>query len=151
MQTNWLPKIFYLLLLVTFLGSCSRVSKKDVVPAGQHKVLVRLTAKALDRLDAQYTFSRQDGNNAPEQLGAGAARNNATEELDGGIRGSGDVIFVEISFRAITPASTVTPDPAASYTVEILVDDVVATKVVIDANSKLNNPYYLAAVAKTTL
>ena len=151
MQTNWIPKIFYLFLLVTFLGACSRVGKNDVVPAGQHKVQVRLTAKALDRLDAQYTFSRQAGNNPPEQLAAGLARNNATEELDGGIRSSGDVVFVEISFRAITPTSTVTPDPAASYTVEILVDGAVTTKVVIDAASTLNNPYYLAAVAKTTL
>ncbi|TDN39215.1 hypothetical protein A8B98_20090 [Hymenobacter sp. UV11] len=121
------------------------------MPAGQHRVKVRFTATSLDGLGAQYTFSRQVGNNAPEQLGAGSARNNATEELDGGIKSSGEVIFVEISFRAITPTSTVVPNPAASYAVEILVDGAVQTKVVIDAASKINNTYYLAAVAKTTL
>ncbi len=151
MHTSWLPKIIYLLLLITFLGACSRVSKDEILPAGQHRVQVRLTAKALDRLDAQYTFSRRAGSNAPELLAAGSARNNATEELNGGVRNSGDLVFVEISFRAITPTSTVVPDPAASYTVEILVDNVVVTTVVIDAASKLNNAFYLAAVAKTTL
>lgn len=151
MHTSWLPKIIYLLLLITFSGACSRVSKDEILPAGQHRVQVRLTAKALDRLDAQYTFSRRAGSNAPELLAAGSARNNATEELNGGVRNSGDLVFVEISFRAITPTSTVVPDPAASYTVEILVDNVVVTTVVIDAASKLNNAFYLAAVAKTTL
>ncbi|TDN38180.1 hypothetical protein E4631_06620 [Hymenobacter sp. UV11] len=151
MPSNRTFKIIGLFLLVTFLGACSRVSEYNVLPAGQHKVQVRFTAKSLDGLGAQYTFSRQTGNNLPEQLGAGSARNNDTEVLDGGIRNSGDVIFVEISFRAITPSSTVVPNPAASYAVEILVDDVVQTKVVIDASSKINNTYYLAAVAKTTL
>ena len=151
MRPNQLLKLIGLFLLVVFLGACSRVSKEDPVPAGQHRVQVRLTAKALDGLDARYTFSRQAGSNAPEQLGAGPARNNATEELDGGLKSSGDVIFVEISFRAITPTSTVVPDPAASYAVEILVDGDVKTKVVIDAASQLNNTFYLAAVAKTTL
>ena len=151
MHTSWLPKIIYLLLLITFLGACSRVSKDEILPAGQHRVQARLTAKALDRLDAQYTFSRRDGSNAPELLAAGSARNNATEELNGGVRNSGDLVFVEISFRAITPTSTVVPDPAASYTVELLVDGTVVTTVVINAASKLNNAFYLAAVAKTTL
>ena len=133
------------------MGACSSSHKEDVLPAGQHKVSVRLTAKALDGLNAQYTFSRQVGNNPPEQLGAGQARNNASEELDGGIKSSGELIFVEISFRAITPTSTVVPNPDASYSVEILVDGTVTTKVVINAASKLNNAFYLAAVAKTTL
>ncbi len=143
--------IISLSLFVLCLGACTSRDKNDALPAGQHRVAVRLTGKALDGLDAQYTFSRQAGNNAPERLGAGLARNNATEEVDGGIRSTGDVIFVEISFRAITPTSTVTPNPAASYAVEILVDGTVKTKVVIDAASKLNNNFYLAAVAKTTL
>lgn len=151
MSTNWTSKIIGIFLLVNFLGACSSANKEEVLPAGQHKVKVRLTAKSLDGLDAQYTFSRQVGNNAPEQLGAGMARNNATEELDGGIRSGGETIFVEISFRAITPTRTVQPNPAASYAVEILVDGAVKTKVVIDAASKINNTYYLAAVAKTTL
>lgn len=151
MRPNWTLKLITLFLFVAFLGACSSNSKDDVLPAGQHRVQVRLTAKSLDGLSAQYTFSRQAGNNAPEQLGAGMARNNDTEVLDGGIRSSEDVIFVEISFRAITPTSTIMPDPAASYAVEILVDGVVKTKVVIDAASKINNAFYLAAVAKTTL
>ncbi|TFZ64950.1 hypothetical protein E4631_18380 [Hymenobacter sp. UV11] len=151
MSPNWTVKLIGLLLLVIFLGACSSGNKEEVLPAGQHRVKVRFTATSLDGLGAQYTFSRQVGNNAPEQLGAGSARNNATEELDGGIKSSGEVIFVEISFRAITPTSTVVPNPAASYAVEILVDGAVQTKVVIDAASKINNTYYLAAVAKTTL
>lgn len=151
MRTNWTLKIIGLFLLFTFLGACSSGSKDDVLLAGQHRVQVRFTARSLDGLNAQYTFSRQVGNNPPEQLGAGLARNNNTEELDGGIRSSGDIIFVGISFRAITPTSTVVPNPAASYAVEILVDGAVKTKVVIDAASKINNTYYLAAVAKTTL
>ena len=41
----------------------------------------------------------------------------------------------------------VRPNAAASYTVEILVDGTVKTRVTIDAKSQLNNDYYLAAVA----
>ena len=151
MNTNWISKFIGLFLLIIFLGACNTGKKEYVLPTGQHKVNVRLTAKSVEGLDAQYTFSRQVGSNAPERLGAGLARNNATEELDGGIKNSGEVVFVEISFRAVTPTSTVTPNPAASYAVEILVDGAVKTKVVIDAASKLNNTYYLAAVAKITL
>lgn len=142
-------RLFYLLLLSAFLGACgdSAKQKQEVLPAGKHRVLIRFTTKALQGLDAQYKFSRQGPATPLAQQSAGQARDNATEELDAGIQDAGDVNFVEISFRAITPTSSVKPQAAASYAVEVLVDGAVKTRVVIDAKSQLNNNYYLAAVA----
>ena len=151
MNKSLICKFIGALFLGLFLGACASKEKEEVLPAGKHRVLVRLTARSVEGLDAQYTIAREAGTAAPVSLGAGSARNNATDEVDSGIQSSGETIFVEISFRAITPTSTVRPNPAASYAVEIVVDGSVKTRVVINAASQLNNTYYLAAVAKTTL
>lgn len=146
-RNSTLPLLF-ILLLSTFLGACSSSKKEEVLPAGKHRVLIRFTSKALQGLDAQYTYSRQSASGmviTPKT--GGLARDNATDEIDAGIQDTGDVTSVEISFRAITPTSSPKPDPAASYTVEIVVDGVVKTAVTINAASKLNNTFYLAAVA----
>lgn len=138
-----------LLLLGALTGAgCSSKNQEEVLPAGKHRVLIRLSARALQGLDAQYTFSRQAADQTViTPITGGVAQNNATQDIDAGIQNTGDVTSVEISFRAITPTSSPKPDPAASYTVEIIVDGTVKTSVTINAASKLNNSFYLAAVA----
>lgn len=157
MFTNRALRLWGLLLFTAFLGACGSKSKDTVaplvpaipIPPGvKNQAFIRLTAKSLQGLDAQYTFYRQKPNETPVLQSAGPAQDNAVQEIEGGILEAGETAFVEISFRAITPTHTATPAPDASYTAEVALAGKLKTRVIINAASRLNNTYYLAAVAK---
>jgi hypothetical protein len=129
---------FAALLLMGFLACACTKEAGETLPKGKHRVIIRLTSKDIQGLDAEYRFFRQALNSPNILQGVGSIQNNKTEEIDNLIQETGEKDLVVISFNAPTPTNTIRPSSTATCTAEVIVDGVVQGQTTLNAATPFN-------------